>query len=517
MTNSNQIIIVGGGHNGLVCAAYLAKAGRKVMVLEAADQVGGAAATREFAPGFKASCAHLLNLLDGDISKELALSSHGLKVAKSDLKTIALAEDGNHMTISADSVDGAGLSVEDKAAYTEYRRFMSKFAGLIGGLHNQIPPRITYDRSDLFSLGKLGLKMRMMGRDDMREFLRITGINIYDILKENFDNPLLKGALSLDAVLGTNSGPRSNNSVFTALHRMSGNNAGAAGAASIPAGGMGAVCNALADAARKAGAEIRSGSPVAKILMEGDKISGVQLVDGEQISGATVISNVDAKTTIMELLGARNVEAGFAQKIGNIRAKGNAAKLHIALDGLPDFKGLSQEQLGQRLVIAPTVEYVELAFNHSKYGEFSAQPVAEIIIPSIHDNSLAPEGKHVLSAIVQYAPRNLSAGWSEGKAAFTEKVMELLSSYAPDIREKTINAEMMTPEDIENDFGMAGGHWHHGELSLDQFLMLRPVPKSAQYKTPVDGLFLCGASCHPGGGVMGSAGKNAANAVLAQS
>lgn len=515
MTNSNRIVIIGGGHNGLVCAAYLAKAGRKVTVLEAADQVGGAAATREFAPGFKASCAHLSYLLDQDISKELALASNGLSMAKSNLSTIALAEDGNHMTIAADSVDGGGLSNEDKAAYKEYRRFMSKFAGIIGAMHNLVPPRITQDRGDLMTMGKLALKVRMLGRDDMRELLRIAGINIYDILKENFDNPLLKGALSMDAVLGTFSGPRSNNSVFTALHRMSGNNSGAAGAVSIPVGGMGAVTEALAGAAKSAGAEIRTGSAVSKILMEGMQVAGVELANGEQISASVVVSNAGPKTTILELLGARHVEAGFARKINNVRAKGNAAKLHLALDGLPDFTGVKQEQLGERLVIAPTVEYVEHAFNHCKYEEYSAKPVVEITIPSINDASLAPDGKHVLSAIVQYAPRNLGTGWSEGKAAFTEVVMDLLSAYAPDIRDKTTALELLTPEDMENQFRMTGGHWHHGELSLDQFLMMRPVPGSAQYKTPVDGLYLCGAGCHPGGGVMGSAGRNAANVVLA--
>jgi len=514
MTNSNNIVIIGGGHNGLVCAAYLARAGKKVTVLEAAEQVGGAAATREFAPGFKASCAHLLYLLDDEISKELSLTANGLSIAKSGLNTIALAEDGNHVTIGANSVEGASLSAEDKAAYTEYRRFMSKFAGIIGGMHNLVPPRITQDRGDLMALGKLALKIRMLGRDDMREFLRIAGINIYDILKENFDNPLLKGALSLDAVLGTFSGPRSNNSVFTALHRMSGNNEGSAGAASIPAGGMGAVTQALASAAARAGAEIRISSPVKKILMNDMQVSGVELANGEQIAASTVVSNADPKTTIMNLLGARHVETDFARRIKNIRAKGNAAKLHLALDSLPDFKGLSEVQSGERLIIAPTVEYVELAFNHCKYGEYSARPVAEITIPSIHDRSLAPDGKHVLSAIIQYAPRNLGAGWSEGKAGFTEVVMDMLTAYAPDIRQKTVATELLTPEDLENEFQMPGGHWHHGEMSLDQFLMLRPVPKSAQYKTPVDGLYFCGAGCHPGGGVMGSAGRNAANAVL---
>jgi len=516
MTNSSTVVIIGGGHNGLVCAAYLAKAGRKVTVLEAADQVGGAAATREFAPGYRASVAHLLYLLDQDISKELALESHGLSMAKSGLKTIALAENGNHISISAGSVDGADLSSEDQAAYREYRRFMAKFAGIFSGLHNQIPPRITRERSDMIALGKMALKVRMLGRDDMRELLRIGAINIYDVLQENFDHPLLKGALSLDAVLGTNSGPRSNNSVFTALHRMSGNNGGAAGDVSIPLGGMGAVTEALAAAAREAGAEIRTGCPVSNILMNGDSIKGVQLANGEQITAAVVISNADPKTTMMSLLGARHLEAGFARKFGNIRASGSAAKLHLALDDLPDFKGVSPEQLGERMVIAPTVEYVERAFNHSKYGEFSSHPVAEITLPSIHDKSLAPDGKHVLSAIIQYAPRNLGMGWSAGKAAFMDSVMELLCAYAPDMREKTVAAELLTPEDLENDFRMTGGHWHHGELSLDQFLMLRPVPKSAQYKTPVEGLYFCSAGCHPGGGVMGSAGRNAATVVLAQ-
>jgi phytoene dehydrogenase-like protein len=516
MTKRSDCIIIGGGHNGLVCAAYLAKAGKKVTLLEAADQVGGVAATREFAPGYRASVAHLLYLLDEGIGKELALKSHGLKMAKTGLKTIALAENGNHISISAGSVDGGGLSAEDKAAYKEYRRFMAKFAGIFSGLHNKIPPRITRERGDMIALGKMALNVRMLGRDDMRELLRIGAINIYDVLKENFDDPLLRGALSLDAVLGTNSGPRSNNSVFTALHRMSGNNGGAAGDVSIPLGGMGAVTEALAAAARKAGAEIRTGSPVSRILIDGDNIKGVQLTSGEQITASVVVSNADPKTTMMNLLGARHLEAGVTRKFSNIRASGSTAKLHLALDGLPDFKGVSPEQLGERLVIAPNVEYVERAFNHSKYGEFSSHPVAEITIPSIHDNSLAPDGKHVLSAIVQYAPRNLGAGWNEGKQEFAGIVMNTLSEYAPDIRDRVIASELLTPEDIETEFRMAGGHWHHSELSLDQFLMLRPVPKSAQYKTPVEGLYLCGAGCHPGGGVMGSAGRNAASVVLAQ-
>jgi phytoene dehydrogenase-like protein len=392
----------------------------------------------------------------------------------------------------------------------EYRRFMNRFAGVLNQLNNRTPPRIgTKNRSDLLSLAKMALNIRMLGRDDMREFLRVAAINIYDILQENFDSPLLKGALSLDGVLGTNLGPRSNNSVFCALHRLSGLQGMA-----LPRGGMGAVSDALAAVATKQGVTIRTSAIVSRILMDGDHVSGVELEGGEQISAGTVVSNADPKTTFMELLGAGNLEAGFVHKIQNIRMRGNAAKLHLALDGIPEFKGLNQNLLIERLLIAPDLEYVERAFNHSKYGEHSIKPVMEITIPSLQDNSLAPAGKHVLSAVVQYAPYQLNAGWSEAKAAFTKRVIDLLALYAPGISEQINHAELLTPVDIEREFRITGGHWHHGELAIDQFLMLRPAPGAAQYASPVNGLYLCGAGSHPGGGVMGSAGRNAAKAVL---
>ena len=517
MTNKNSIVIIGAGHNGLVCAAYLAKAGKKVTVVETGSQVGGAAITREFAPDFRVSaCAHLLNLLDKDISKDLGLEKHGLAMAKSDLATISLSMDGNHLVLSGNQASG-NVSEHDQEALREYRRFMDRFAGVIGNLHNRKPPRFASgQRSDLISLGKIGLDIRMLGRDDMREFMRIAGINIFDVLQENFDSDLLKGALALDAVLGTHSGPRSNNTVFTALHRLSGRTGKTPGAVSLPRGGMGSVTQAMAAAARQNGAEIRTASKVKRIIMENDQVCGVELASGEQIPADVVVSSADPKTTFLGLLGARQLEAGFAHKVNNFRTRGNAAKLHLALREMPNFTGLEPGQMGERLVIAPDIDYVERAFNNAKYGEYSAQPVMEIVIPSVNDNSLAPEGQHVLSAVIQYAPRNLKQGWAAGKSAFTDTVLDLLERYAPDIRSKAVMAELLTPEDIEKEFHIDGGHWHHGELSLDQFLMLRPVPGAAQYETPVNGLYLCGAGSHPGGGVMGSAGRNAANVILAK-
>jgi len=511
MIKNEHTVIIGAGHNGLICAAYLARAGKKVTVFEAAGQVGGAAITREFAPGFKVSAgAHLLFMLDKTVRKELSLDSAGLLFSQQNMKTTALAEDGNHLQIAGDLLQGANISDKDRLAMKEYRRFMDRFAGVINRLNNRVPPRLgSRDPGDWLSLAKTALNIRLLGRSDMREFLRIAGINIYDVLQENFENPLLKGALSMDGILGTNLGPRSNNSVFCALHRLS----GLQGLA-IPKGGMGAVSNTLAQVATQHGARIRTSVNVTRILMDGDRISGVELQGGEQIAATTVISSADPKTTFLGLLGARNLEAGFVRRVQNIRMRGNVAKLHLALDGAPAFKGLNQDQLGDRLLIAPDIDYVERAFNQSKYGEYSIRPVAEISIPSQYDDSLAAPDKHVLSAVVQYAPYQLKTGWSEGKEAFTDKLIDLLAVYAPGIRSQIIHKELLTPVDIETEFRISGGHWHHGELALDQFLMLRPVPHAAQYASPVNGLFLCGAGSHPGGGVMGSAGRNAANTIL---
>lgn len=514
MTEQHRVLVIGGGHNGLACAAYLARAGREVTVLEAAPRAGGMAATREFAPGFRASCAHLLYLLDDAIVSDLSLGSHGLSIAAENLETFALDPGGQHLAINHHRIEGDGLPETDREAWPEYRRIMSKFAAFIGKLNRQQPPRIRDSKADLYALGRMALGLRLMGRDDMREFLRIAGINMHDVLEERFESPLLKGALCLDAVLGCFSGPRSNNTVFTALHRMSGNNGGPAGALSVPAGGMGSVSQALANAAAAAGAEIRTGCRVKRILSDGLSVIGVELDSGETVNAGTIVSNADPKTTLLGLLGARHLETDVGWRVHNFRSRGNAAKLHLALEGLPTFTGLAADRSGQRLLIAPSPEYVDRAFNHCKYGEFSRSPAMEITIPTVHDDALAPAGKHVLSAVVQYAPYSLKGGWAAGREAFLGAVMDTLAAYAPDIREKTLAAELLTPEDLEREFGAAGGHWHHGELSLDQFLMLRPVPGAAQYRMPVDGLYLCGAGCHPGGGVMGSAGRNAAEAVL---
>ena len=277
---------------------------------------------------------------------------------------------------------------------------------------------------------------------------------------------------------------------------------------------MGAAVEAIAAAARAKGAEIRTEARVTRILVEGNRTTGVELESGERIAAGTVVSNADPKATFLSLLGAEHLDTGFVRRVSNLRMNGLAAKLHLVLDGLPSVPGLSPAELGERLVIAPGIDNLERAFNHTKYGEYSERPAMEITIPSIADPSLAPEGRHVLSAVVLYAPYRLKGGWDAARDTFAELAIDTLAAYAPDLPERIVARELVTPADLERDFGMTGGHWHHGDLALDQMLMLRPVPGASRYATPVPGLYLCGAGSHPGGGVMGAAGLNAAQRIL---
>jgi phytoene dehydrogenase-like protein len=504
-------IVIGAGHNGLVCAATLARGGRSVLVLEARSQVGGAALTREFAPGFRVSaCAHLLHLMPADLIRELKLDSHGLKWSAQAMPTTALIPGAAPLPVNQTELSGS-----DAASYADYSARMRRFAQALVPLLGNVPPRLgTSDWSDRWALLRLGWQIRKLGRRDMRELLRIGGMNVFDLLEEHFDSAALKGALGFDAVLGTNFGPRSPGTVLTLLYRLAAEFTGGAMAPSQPQGGLGALCHALANAAVAAGATIRTESPVARILVEADRTVGVQLESGERIAGGTVVSSADPKTTFLKLLGAEHLDTGFVRRVNHIRTQGLAAKLHLALDRAPQFAGVGSAAAAGRLLLAPSLQYLERAYNHAKYGEYSSAPAMEITVPTINDPGLAPSGKHVLSAIVQYAPYALKSGWPDQRQSFTDVCLDTLESVAPGLRGSVLEAELVTPVDIEREYRNEGGHWHHGELAFDQFFMVRPVPGAAQHRTPLPGLFLCGAGCHPGGGVMGTAGRNAAQQVL---
>jgi len=512
--NRYDSIIIGAGHNGLVCAAYLAQSGQRVLVLEAAEAAGGLAAAREFHPGFHASVAHSISHFSAKIADDLKLTSYGFETNAKTLPTIGLSSSNEHVVVQAGSITGTGP--EDAKAYLEFSRLMQRFAKVLQPFWLKTMPRIgKTGMSDLLTLGRMGLNIRLLGRKDMREFIRIASLPARDLLDEHFDHDLLKATLSWDGLIGAKLAPRSPNAaVLLMLYRMAGESAGAH---AVPAGGVNALVGSLCNSATAAGAEIRTGAAVSRIMIAGSSdglvSKGVQLVDGEKIEADRVISATDPKRTFLKLVGVEHLDIGFTNRIRRLRCDGYVAKLHLALNDMPSFDGL--EQAGGRMIIAPDMDAIEFAFDDAKYGELPGKPVLEIVLPSVHDASLAPAGQHVLSAHVMYVPYRLKGGWTDAaRDLICERAIDAIAQYAPNIREQIIHQEFLTPLDLERDYRVTGGHWHHTEFAIDQMLMMRRTYEAAQYSTPIPGLFLCSAGCHPGGGIMGAAGHNAAREVL---
>jgi len=507
-------IVIGAGHNGLVCAAYLAQQGQRVLVLEASGTVGGLGATREFHPGFQASIAHSLSHFSEKIAKDLKLESHGFKSTSEPLPTIGLNADGEHVILHRDSVSGAGD--DDASSYREYARLMQRFAAVLKPFWLKTMPRIGKNSlAEKMTFAHIGFNLRRIGKNDMREFMRIIALPTRDLMDEYFGNDILKAMLSWDGLIGSKLAPRSpNSSVIAMLYRMAGEHGGAH---SIPAGGVAGLIGALCSSATAAGAEVRTGEAVARILVQanadGLSASGVQLQNGDRIEADRVVSSADPKTTFFDLAGVENLEIEFTNRIRRLRCDGYVAKLHLALSDLPEFAGLARPD--GRMIIAPKMDTIEFAYDDAKYGECSTQPVLEIVIPSLHDSSMAPAGQHVLSAHVMYVPYALKGGWNDhARNSFCDVVIDTIARYAPNIREHIIHQQLLTPLDLEEMCHVTGGHWHHTEIAMDQLLMMRPTYEAAQYSTPIPGLYLCGAGCHPGGDIMGGAGHNAAREML---
>ncbi|MEM8935173.1 MAG: NAD(P)/FAD-dependent oxidoreductase [Pseudomonadota bacterium] len=510
MTKQRRAIVIGAGHNGLVCAIMLAKAGCKVAIHEARAQIGGGLANRDLADGFKApGLAHFHHGLHPRIAKDVGLVADE-RVA---VNTIALRKGGGHRTLKSGAVEGEALSEADAQAYSQFRKDFTEYAKALSPLLLNKPPRLKdMDSGDQWTLAKVGWSLRFgLGAQSMQEFLRVGGANIYDILNEIFDDDLLKAAIALDAVQGQHMGPRTPTSVLTLLQLLFGDTHSARG---TPILAPASLTQQLEKAARDNGVEIVTNSSVLNLVISDGRVSGVVLVNGETVDADIVASNADAKSTFLKLVSPGDLDAMFVHRISKTRTNGNVARLTLALSGMPEFTGLSENRLGNRLLVAPDMNYIERAFNAAKYGRFSEQPVLEILIPSIHDRSLAPEGGQVMSINASYAPYKLKGGWDSGRETFADLVINTLDSYAPGIRNLIQHKELLTPVDIERDYGVAGGHWHHGEMTIDQSFMMRPVHGAAQYNAPIDGLFLCGAAAHPGGGITGLPGWNAARRIL---
>ncbi|PCI34440.1 MAG: phytoene dehydrogenase [Alphaproteobacteria bacterium] len=506
-------IVIGAGHNGLICAAYLARSGKRVLVLEASDSVGGLAATREFHPGFRTSVAHAISQFSAKIARDLDLSTHGYTPGEA-MATVGLDEAGNHVILKGSTVSGVGP--DDTAEFIAFRRMMQRYSDVLKPFSLKTIPHIGKNSfSDIATFAQMGLKLRLLGKEDMQELLRIMALPARDLMDEKFDSGLLKSLLSWDGLIGSKQAPRSpNHTVLSMLYRMIGDHGGDP---AIPAGGIDSLISALAEAVMAAGAEIRTSTPVERIKIDGGEkglsATGVVLADGKIITAEKIISAADPKRTFLDLVGVDNLEIGFTNRIQRLHSDGYVAKLHLALSGLPDFTGL--ESPDGRMIIAPELDVIEFAYDDAKYGGLPEHPVMEIVIPTLKNASLAPDGQHVLSAHVMYVPHDLKGGWTAAaRDQLCERVIDTIARYAPGIRQQILHQELLTPYDIAQSYNVTGGHWHHVEFTLFQMMMMRPTYEAAQYTTPISGLYLASAGCHPGGGLMGGPGHNAAHEIL---
>ncbi len=508
MSPERDIVIIGGGHNGLVTAFYLAKAGYKPLVLERSAQVGGAAVTDEFHPGFRCSTlAHTAGPIQPSIVRDMQLEKHGLRLITPDVCVTALSPDGRALSLYQDANKSAqeiaAFSQKDAAKYPEFEQSLGKIAKIIGEALATTPPDIDHPSSgDLWSMLKTGRAIRKLGKKDMFRLLRWGPMAVADLASEYFETELLRAVIAARGVFGTFLGPWSAGSALVLLIRAAGD-PHPAGSASFAAGGMGAVTQAMASAAKAAGVEIRTGAEVIEIRVQNGAATGVLLSTGEEIPAKAVISNADPKRTLLKLTDPTHLSPDFVQKLQHYRGNGTVAKVNLALSGLPKFTALKNgdaSALKGRIHIGHEIDYLERAFDESKYGNFSRQPYLEATIPSLTDPTLAPEGKHVMSIYMQYAPYKLKGDWEEQRKALGQTVVRTLAQYAPNLPELILTHQIITPHDLEEKYGLTGGQIFHGELALDQFFTMRPLLDWARYRTPIEKLYLCGSGTHPGRG-----------------
>jgi phytoene dehydrogenase-like protein len=522
MAETRDIVIIGGGHNGLVTAFYLAKAGFKPLVLERRAQVGGAAITEEFSPGFRCSTlAHSAGPLLPDIVRDMQLERHGLKLVTLGAGATALSLDGRALVLYNDvkraTEEIAKFSAKDAAQYPVLYESLKKIGSVIGEALKLPPPNIDDpSSSDLWGMLKTGRSLRKLGKKDMYRVLRWGPMAVADLVAEFFETELLRAIVAARGIFGTALGPWSAGSSLVLLIRAAGD-PHPAGSASFAIGGTGAITQAMAAAARKAGTEIRTSADVREVRVRDGAATGVVLAGDEEIAAKAVISNADPRRTLLKLVDPLHLTPDFVLKLQNYRMPGTVAKINFALSGLPKFKSLNgnEDALPGRIHIGPEIDYLERAFDESKYGNFSPHPYLEVTIPSLTDPSLAPAGKHVMSVYMQYAPFKLKSGdWDSQRDALANTVVKTLSQYAPNLPELVEDAQIITPKDLEETYGLTGGHIFHGELALDQFFTMRPLLDWARCRTPIRNLYLCGSGTHPGAGLTGGSGANAAREIL---
>ncbi len=524
MSQKYDVVVIGGGHNGLVNAAYLARAGKKVLVLERRHIVGGAAVTEEIIPGFQFSeCSYVVSLLRPEIIRELDLPRHGLEILPLD-GTFTPMLNNDYLW----RVNDHGKTVReirrhsrvDAEAYEEFSKLMVPMCRFVKPLLSMIPPDPTsLNPRDLNKLYSLYKRFQELSSDERYTFVQLMTMSAAEFLDQWFETDALKATMSASGIIGTFLGVRSPGTAYVLLHHYMGEIDGAFRSWGFSRGGTGAISNAIAAAAQEAGAEIRTKAAVCKILARNGRATGVALEDGEEISATVVSSGVDPHLTFEKFLEPDELPVEFLEDVRRYKFRGSSGKVNLALEALPDFRCLpgAGTHLRGAISISPSVEYMERAYDDAKYGHFSRRPYIDIVIPSLTDPSVAPPGKHVLSCFVQYAPYKLAEGegtWDEQRERFGDNVVNTIAEFAPNLKKIIIGRQVLTPLDLEREFGLTQGNIFQGELSLEQLFFLRPVPGWAYYRTPIQNLYMCGSATHPGGGIMGAPGRIASQVIL---
>jgi phytoene dehydrogenase-like protein len=537
MPIGQRVALIGGGHNALITAFYLAKGGFKPLVLERREMIGGGAITEEFHPGFHASTlSHTIGPLRADIARDLEFHKLDCEILRPDPRVFAPTPDGKSLLFYNDhaktAAEIARHSEKDAAKYTQFVETLDHLFSVIGEIVSITPPAIdSPSPEDFWNLFKAGRSVRSLGKHGIFDLLRWGPMAVADFVSEFFETELLRAVIAARGIFGTALGPWSAGSTAVLLLRAAADSH-PVGPAAFPRGGLGSLTRVLADAARKAGVEIRTNAEVQHIRVKDGAVVGLVLADGEEIAVEAIVSGVDPKRTFFNLLDPTQLDPTFALRIRNFRAAGTVAKVHLALAGLPAFTALDPVEgflnsLSGRIHIGPEIDYLERAFDASKYGEFSSAPYLDVTIPTLLDPLLAPEGKHVLSAYVQFAPFKLAgasadgktivkseANWDARRKDLGDTVVKTLAQYAPYLPGLIEHMQVITPHDLETIYGFTGGHIFHGELALDQLFTMRPVLDWARYKTPIRGLYLCGSGTHPGNGLTGASGTNAAREII---
>ncbi|HXV86715.1 MAG TPA: NAD(P)/FAD-dependent oxidoreductase [Gemmatimonadales bacterium] len=523
MTPTYDAIVIGGGHNGLVAAAYLARAGKQVLVLERRERVGGAAVTEEPFPGFKFSVfSYVVSLLRPEVIRDLELPRHGLEILPLE-STLTPLPNGDFLSTWSDHDQTRRElyrhSPRDAEAYDEYGRLMVHMAMAVKPILSMVPPDPAgLSPRDLMGLLRLGRHVRGLGPERFRALYKLMTMSSADFLGEWFESEVLKATKAASGIIGTFLGPRSPGTAYVLLHHYMGEIDGAFRAWGFARGGTGAISEALASAARAHGATIRTNAPVAHVVVKGGRARGVVLDSGDVLRARVVISGLDPRRTFLGLLEPGSLPEDFTDAVRRFKFRGSSGKVNLALAELPDFTCLPGvgPHLRGAISISPSITYLERAYDDAKYGEFSRRPYLDVVIPSMIDPGMAPPGRHVMSIFVQYAPYQLTGGWTDQRReAFGDVVVDTLTQYAPNLRSAILHRQVITPADIERITGLSEGNIFQGELSLHQLFFLRPAPAWSRYRTPVRGLYQCGAGTHPGGGIMGASGRLAAGAVLA--